>query len=206
MLVTASKAQRAADAGNSHRLLTIPNVLCLIRLVGAGVLIVLALNGQPYVFLGLYLFLVATDWVDGKLARWLDQRSVFGARLDSAADASLYTALLLGCLWLKWDVLQHEIGWILPAVASYALTSGVGLWRFGRWPSYHTRGAKSTWLLITIGVVCLVGGWALWPLRIAMLAVMLTNVEATLISFTLRQWRADVPSLYHAWRIRKAGG
>ena len=47
---------------------------------------------RPRVFLWLFLFLSATDWIDGKLAILLDQRSVLGALLDTWADAALYAA------------------------------------------------------------------------------------------------------------------
>jgi CDP-diacylglycerol--glycerol-3-phosphate 3-phosphatidyltransferase len=185
----------------SNRLLTIPNVLCTIRLVGAPFLMVLAIGGRSFAFVCWYLFLTLTDWIDGKLAIWLNQRSVIGARLDSWADATMYASLLAGGLWLKGDVAIEEIGWIGAASASYAATTIFGLRKFGRWPSYHTRAAKTSWLLVTIGAVCLLTDLSLWPFRIAMVAVTLTNLEAILITRVLSQWHADVPSLAAARKI-----
>lgn len=83
------------------------------------------------------------------------------------------------------------------------MTSAAGLWKFGRWPSYHTRGAKTSWLLVLIATVSLLTDWSIWPLRIAAWGVTLTNVEATLITIVLPRWQADVPSLYHALRLRR---
>lgn len=191
---------RNRDEGVQNGRLTIPNLLCAIRLVGSAILLGLGIAGQDDAFLILFVLLALTDWVDGKLAILLNQRSILGARLDSWADAALYTALLLGGLSLRWEVLLQERWWICPALISYALTTGVGLWKFGRWPSYHTRAAKISWLLITIGAICLLAGWTLWPFRLAMVAVTLTNLEATLITCLLRDWRANVTSLYHARR------
>jgi hypothetical protein len=42
-----------------------------------------------------------------------------------------------------------------------------------------------------------------WPLRVAMVAVTLTNIEATLITCILPTWVTDLPSLWHAFRLKK---
>jgi phosphatidylglycerophosphate synthase len=73
----------------SDRLLTIPNLICGVRLAGSFVLVAIAWLDQQEVFLWFFLFLAMTDWVDGKLAILLNHRAVFGARLDSWADAAL---------------------------------------------------------------------------------------------------------------------
>jgi CDP-diacylglycerol--glycerol-3-phosphate 3-phosphatidyltransferase len=207
---TESVKDQAALAGEnpaelpSRRLVTIPNLLCFARIAGSFVLIGLALLEQPGWFVGVFVWLALTDWVDGKLAIWLNQRSVYGARLDSAADVALYTALTLGGLWLRWDVLRGELIWIGAAVGTYALSTSVALWRFGRFPSYHTRAAKTSWFLVLVGALLLLGGWAIWPFRVAMAGVALTNLEATLLGLLLPEWRADVTSLYHALRPPRA--
>lgn len=197
------KEQHEPTPEVSRRLLTIPNGICAARLAGSFVLIALACLDRQQAFLWLFLVLAMTDWIDGKLAILLNQRSVFGARLDSWADAALYTALLFGALWMHGEVLRGEAGWIAAALGSYALTTGAGLVKYRRWPSYHTRAAKTSWLFITIGAVCLLGGWALWPLRVALVAITLTNLEAFLITLISPTWTADVTSLYHAWRGRR---
>ncbi len=188
----------------STRIVTIPNLLCFVRLVGSFALIALALLERPNLFIGLFVLLWMTDWVDGKLAILLDQRSIYGARLDSAADAALYCALLIGGLWLQWDVLREQFVWIGVAVASYAISTSLGLWKFHRVPSYHTRAAKTSWFLICLGAISILGGWSVWPFRVAMAAVTFTNLETTLMTLLLEEWRADVASLYHVTRAERA--
>lgn len=200
----APDASPAAENEVSRRIVTIPNLLCFIRLVGSFGLIALAVLEMPNWFVAVFVFLAMTDWVDGKLAILLNQRSIYGARLDSFADAAMYFALLVGALWLRWDVLAGEIAWIAAAVTSYLVSTGAGLWKFGRIPSYHTRAAKTSWLLVLIAAVCVLGGWAVWPFRVAMAAVTLTNAETTLMSFLLDEWKSDVTSLYHVLRDRRA--
>ncbi len=208
--MTSSEPQRQAGGGRpsepyiSDRLLTIPNLICGVRLAGSFVLVAIAWRDQQELFLWLFLFLAMTDWVDGKLAILLNQRSIFGARLDSWADAALYTALLLGAAMMHVATLGSELAWIIPAVATYLISTAAGFWKYHRWPSYHTRAAKISWFLIVIGAIGLFIDWSLWPTRIALAAVTITNLEAILITIISPTWRVEVTSIYHAWRDKDA--
>lgn len=180
--------------------LNVPNILCAMRLIGAPILVGLAIANQPEIFVALLIFLLFTDWIDGKLAILWKQRTTFGARLDSVADAAMYSALLFGAVWLKWEIVRDEAWWLIAAVATYALSTCLGFAKFRRMPSYHTRAAKTCWLLTSVAAITLFAGWSVWPLRIAAAGVALTNLEATAITCLLSDWRADVTSVYHAWR------
>lgn len=197
------KTVDAVEPRITNRLLTVPNFLCVIRLAGSFILVPIALKGQNEVFLWLFIFLAMTDWLDGKLAILLDQRTVFGARLDSWADAALYAALLFGIVTMYGDILRSELVWIGVAVAGYLLSVAAGLWKYKRWLSYHTRAAKTSWFLTAVAVVALFSDWALWPLRVAAVAVSITNFEALLITIISPAWCADVTSVFHAWRDNK---
>jgi len=188
---------------NEAGLYTIPNLLSLLRLLGAPVCIALAHLNQPTWFFVVMAFMIMSDWVDGKIAIWFNLRSTFGARLDSTADAMMYAAVLYGMWWLKWPMVREEAPWIVMALVSYVVTSAAGLWKFGRWPSYHTRAAKTSWFLMGLAILAVFADFSRWPLRIAMIAVTLTNIEATLITCILPAWVTDLPSLWHAFRLKK---
>lgn len=187
----------ASDDTYRDSIVTIPNIICMVRLVGALSLFYFAITQNLGCFVGIFVVLSLSDWVDGRLARWLKQRSDFGARLDSFADSVLYGSLLFGLLWLKGDVLRQEAAWWIVGILSYVLTTGAGLWKYGRVPSYHTYGAKISQWLVLIGAVCLLLDYTVWPFRIAMLVGTLTNLEATSITWYLPEWRADVLTLFH---------
>jgi cardiolipin synthase (CMP-forming) len=78
------------------RVLTVPNALSVLRLAGVPLFLWLLLgpeqDGWAVVVLAVSGF---TDWLDGKLARWLDQSSRLGALLDPAADRLYVLATLL---------------------------------------------------------------------------------------------------------------
>lgn len=191
-----------ADRGRG-RVFTIPNVISIGRLIGSVGLIGLAINGNEIAFLVTFGVLHLSDWIDGRLARWLNQHTDFGAWLDSVSDAVLYACLLTGCLILKWDVLQHEIAWLALPLLTYAVTVACGLLKFGRVPTYHTRNAKLCNWFVLFGAFSLLLDWSLWPMRIAAAWVTLTNVETTIMTFVLPQWKADVLSLRDALKLRR---
>ncbi len=198
----ADRDEVSERAQRDARRWTIPNVICVGRILGSFVLVGIALRGEATAFTALFVILSLSDWVDGKLAIWLNQRSSFGARLDSFADFTLYGALLIGFLCLKFDVILSEWPWVAVALFSYVVTCAAGYWKFGKIPSYHTRGAKLSQWIVLLGALSAVMEWSNWPFRLAALAVTLTNIEATAITYVLPQWRADVLSLRRAYRLR----
>ena len=62
---------------------TLPNALSALRIVLAPVLLALAWTRHEHWFLAVLLISLVSDILDGKLARWLNQCSEWGARLDS---------------------------------------------------------------------------------------------------------------------------
>lgn len=187
----------------TKRIATIPNIICVLRMLGSIVLLALAIGGHIVEFLWLFVALAMSDWVDGKLAILLNQRSEWGPRLDSWADFALYSALFFGVLILKGSTLSAEWGWLVPALTSYALSTLAGFWRYRCWPSYHTRAAKTSWFLMLLGAVCLLAEWGLWPLRVALAAVILTNLETLLITYLSPSCRDDIGSVCKIIRERR---
>jgi cardiolipin synthase len=93
------------------RVLTVPNVLSVLRLAGVPLFLWLLL-GPRADLLALIVLVVSgfTDWLDGKLARWLDQTSRLGALLDPAADRLYIVATLVAF------VLRGIVPWWLAAI------------------------------------------------------------------------------------------
>ena len=180
----------------------VPNTFCAIRLVGSVVLVALVLLGYAVPFLAVFLFLAFTDWIDGKLAVWLDQRTTFGARLDSVADAAMYGALLFGCIWFQADVVRAEAPWIAAALVCYLVSCMTAVFKFGRLPSHHTYTAKAAWALTVLAAIALLSNWEVWPLRVAAVAVAVANLESTAITLLTNRWQADVPSVWCVLRKR----
>ena len=84
----------------SRRLATAANLLTLSRAAAVPFLALSILHGDERVALGLFLWAVATDFVDGSLARRSGRASSLGGLLDHSSDA-LFCSVGLGALaWL----------------------------------------------------------------------------------------------------------
>jgi cardiolipin synthase len=83
----------------TDRVLTVPNALSLLRLIGVPVFVLLLLAERD----GWALFVLATsaftDWLDGKLARRWNQTSKVGQLLDPVADRLYIFATVVCFVW-----------------------------------------------------------------------------------------------------------
>lgn len=94
--------------------MNIPNLLTLFRIFLIPVMVlVFYLDFEYRYFVTAALFVIAglTDWLDGYLARKLDQSTPLGAFLDPVAD-KLMVAIALALLIERWDA----VWFTLPAV------------------------------------------------------------------------------------------
>ncbi len=93
-------ARSGAPASGSDprdRVLTIPNALSVARLLGVPVFLWLILGPKADAWaVALLIASSATDWLDGKIARALNQQSRLGEALDPAADRLYIAATLVG--------------------------------------------------------------------------------------------------------------
>jgi cardiolipin synthase (CMP-forming) len=95
------------------RIWTVPNLLSMVRLAGVPLFLWLVL-GPELDALALVVLMVSgvTDWLDGWLARVLDQRSSLGEILDPVADRLYILAVVIG-LALR-DIIPWWVAVILP--------------------------------------------------------------------------------------------
>ena len=100
----------------SDRVLTVPNALSGLRLLGVPIFLWLVL--QEYDGWAVAVLMVSgfTDWLDGKIARKWNQMSKVGALLDPAADRLYILATLIGLtvrdvvpLWLTLVLVGRDV-------------------------------------------------------------------------------------------------
>lgn len=104
-----SKKSRAVD----ERVFTIPNALSFVRLLLVPVFLWLVM-GPRWDELALAVLMVSgvTDYLDGKLARSLNQTSKIGAILDPVADRFFILAVVIGLGYR--DIIPWWLAVILP--------------------------------------------------------------------------------------------
>jgi cardiolipin synthase (CMP-forming) len=114
-----------------ERILTIPNVISVARLAGVPVFLWLVLGVQStagdWWAVGLLIASGISDWLDGKIARALNQQSRLGEVLDPAADRLYIVATVIAL------AIRGIIPWWLVAVlAARELVMAVVLWLLRR--------------------------------------------------------------------------
>lgn len=96
-----------------HRIWTLPNTVSLLRLLGIPLFLWLVLGPKADLWALAVLALAGfTDWLDGYLARRLDQASDLGELLDPVADRLYILAVVIG-LAVR-DIVPWWVAVILP--------------------------------------------------------------------------------------------
>jgi CDP-diacylglycerol--glycerol-3-phosphate 3-phosphatidyltransferase len=175
----------------------IADVLTMYRIVAAPVAAWMALQGHRDAFFILIIVGLATDLIDGPIARWLGQDSEFGAKLDTIADSSTLLVGILGLYLFERDTLRPELGWLYLFLVSYGVAAIACLAKFRGLPAYHLYLSKTGAFLSGVFFVWLyaVGysrGFFLTVVGIGVLA----NVESLLATLRLKRFRTDIGSLF----------
>jgi cardiolipin synthase len=112
----------------TDRVLTVPNALSALRLLGVPFFLWLVLNEHDAAAVALLMVSGVTDWLDGKIARKWGQMSRVGQLLDPAADRLYILATLIGLtirdvvpLWLTLGLVGRDVilGFFLPVLRRY---------------------------------------------------------------------------------------
>lgn len=181
-----------------------PNIITGARLALMPVVLGLALADERWWFVIVLGAALATDVLDGFLARRLNAYSDFGRKLDSVADyVTLFTGL--GGIALLWpEIVRREWAWIATGLGVFAAVLVFGFLRLGRAPCYHTWGAKLGAVACALSLVPLLAGWTAVPFHVAVALQVLAGVEEIAITLVLPGHVGEMPSVWHAWQIRVA--
>ncbi|WP_460054405.1 CDP-alcohol phosphatidyltransferase family protein [Spirochaeta dissipatitropha] len=178
-------------------LLTIPNALSFFRLIGVPFLYPLAFSGHYNAFLVWFIVLGATDFLDGKIARYLDQCSAFGSLLDSVADLAYYlsAAFFIIALFPEYLVpnLSFFIGFIVIFIGSILLP----YIRFGKVIFLHTFLLKLNGVLVFAVIVLSFMTDITLLVRAIILIYYLAYLELALMFLIYGEISPDTKSIFH---------
>ncbi|PTY00640.1 CDP-alcohol phosphatidyltransferase family protein [Opitutus sp. ER46] len=180
----------------------LPNLVSGVRIALMPGVLMSALAGSRPWFVALLGVSLATDALDGFLARRLNAYSDFGRKLDSAAD---YVTLLTGVagIALLWpDIMRRELPWVLAGLSGFFAVLVFGFARFGRPLGYHTWATKILAVATAISLVPLLAEWSDGPFHCVVVLQIAASLEQVAIALILPKHRGEVPTLWHAWRMR----
>jgi cardiolipin synthase (CMP-forming) len=196
--------QSTAVAGT--RILTVPNALSVVRLLGVPLFLWLILGPQADGW-ALVVLMVSgfTDWLDGYLARSWGQISRIGQLLDPAVDRLYILAAVVG-LTLR-DIIPLEFALLLLARDVVLAFSLPVLQRYGYGPlPVHFLGKAATFCLLYAFPLLLLGdgssrlddlayvfGWAfaIWGTALYWWAGLLYLAQVRRLVTTVRQQTRD---------------
>ena len=121
-------AGEQSHKSSTDRVVTLPNALSALRLLGVPLFLWLVLTERDVLAVAVLMVSGATDWLDGKIARAWNQMSRVGALLDPAADRLYILATLVGLtvrdvvpLWLTVGLVGRDVflATLLPVLRRY---------------------------------------------------------------------------------------
>jgi len=180
--------------------------LTLLRLVLSPVVLVMA--EASVAGLAIAAVLVAgflSDVFDGIVARRYGVATPGLRRLDSSVDTVFYLGIAYAVFRLHPAPLRALAWPIAIVLAGEALNYAVAYAVFRRTAGYHAWSAKLWGLLLFASLLSLLAIGSAMLLPLALTAGIIAQADTLAITVVLPAWRSDVPSAWHALRIRRAG-
>lgn len=147
-----------------------------------------------------------TDVFDGIIARRLKVATARLRRLDSVADSLFYFAAVFAVWHLHPQVLLRHAGLLGVLATLEAGRYAFDYLKFGREASYHMWSSKLWGLLLFAAFLTMLAlPFSDGVLLAAIIGGIVADLEGLLISLLLPYWQHDVPTLFHALRLRRAG-
>lgn len=166
-----------------------------------AVLTVAIAGSRPW-FVGLIVLSLLTDACDGYLARRLNAYSDLGRKLDSFADYITLCTGLAGIALLWPDIMRRELPWVAVVMVAFFAAVIYGFVQLGRPLCYHTWAAKTLAVVCALSLVPLLADWTPVPFHIVVVLQVLTGVEEIAIALLVPSHRGEMPTVWHAWRLR----
>jgi CDP-diacylglycerol--glycerol-3-phosphate 3-phosphatidyltransferase len=183
----------------------IPLLLTLLRALLAPVMLAMAIVYPNKLLFGVCLIVAfLSDVFDGIIARHLNIATANLRRLDSMADSIFYAAATLAAWLLYPEVIRQHWGALSILLILEMVRYIFDLVKFRREASYHMWSSKIWGIFLFVGFFSLLavghtGVIVTLPIYIGIIA----DLEGLFISYILTEWRADVPTLFHALRYRE---
>jgi phosphatidylglycerophosphate synthase len=169
-----------------------PGIICASQISRNGLLLVACV--------GLALL---SDVFDGVLARRWQLDTAALRRWDTRADTFFYACVLVVVLLRRPAALEHRWPLITALIAAEIAQHLVAIIKYRRHASYHSILSKLWGLLLAAAMIALLG-WGVdnWFLDLAIAWGIVCNMQGLAMTLLLPVWHRDVPTLFHAWRLR----
>jgi CDP-diacylglycerol---glycerol-3-phosphate 3-phosphatidyltransferase len=172
--------------------------------LGPAMILVALIHASPWILVAGLWVGVITDIFDGIVARKLGCATDTLRLRDSQVDLVFFLCLGAVAFLNYWSVIEPWIPQILFLLAVQALEYVISLARFRKTPSSHAFAFKFFALTLLAAFTDLfMFDRAGWWLGFSLVAGLVAHADSLLILIFMPRWERDIPTAYHAWRIRK---
>lgn len=184
----------------------VPILLTGLRALLAPVVVLLSLFApRPVAFAVCLIAAFLSDIFDGVMARRLGIATANLRRLDSVADTLFYAACAFAAWHLYPAAIAQRVGSLAVLATLEVMRYVLDFLKFRREASYHMWSSKVWGIALFTGFFCLlVLGSSGVAVSCAIYLGIVADLEGLLITLVLPRWQADVPTLVHALRQRRA--
>ena len=187
---------------NPVNVFNVPNALSVYRIVAAPVILYGIFSGQTMLFAWLIIINLATDALDGFIARRWKLETDIGVKLDSIGDLITDFLALLGLVVLEHQFVLSHILPISLLLGFYLASQLVSLVRFRRLVSLHLYSSKLTNILLAVFFTTYFLVAYVPALFYAMIVVgILDGIEEIAVLCFLKKHRENVRGLY--WVLKR---
>ena len=186
---------------------TIPYLLILLRFLSAIAILYLGYfvgeKSRTLIVILMY-FGLLTDIFDGIIARKVGVSSEKLRRLDSQTDLVFWLSIGFATYWLNSEIIKNHWKSISLIFGMEALCYIISFWKFGKETCTHAWLSKLWGLSLLIAFTFLIGfSITNWTFYLCLILGLVSHIDVILIILILPKWQFDVPSSYHAWKIRQ---
>lgn len=186
-------------------LLKLPLGLIILRFIlGPVIITAYLLDAKPVWYMTILTLGFGSDVLDGIIARRLRVATGALRSLDSWADTSFYVCVFTVAMAQYSELVAQY--WI-PLALLIALEVVRHIFdqiKFKKSASYHMWSAKLWGLFLYLAFLQLLGfGEAGVVFLLAIIIGIIADIEGLIASIILSEWKADVPTVLHAYRIEK---
>lgn len=181
---------------------TVPNILSLYRILIFPFILYLIFSGKESLFAIFITISLATDILDGYIARAFKMQTAIGAKLDSWADLGTYILAFFAIYIFKWEVIK-PYSFLLIVFAFVMLLSYVIVFlKFKGLIGLHTYMFKITGYVQGAFIVALfLWGFNVWHYYFSISWGILACIEEIIIILVLSRPVSNVKGLY--WVLKK---
>lgn len=183
----------------------LPLLLVTLRLLLGPAVVFLALTHRRGLWLVIAIVLaLLSDIYDGRIARHYGVATEALRRYDSICDTIFYLSVAVSAWIVERAALVAVAKWLIAVATLEVIRYVFDFVKFRREASYHMWSAK-LWGLFLAFSSCALLGWGIGGmlLKMALIIGIVSDFEGLAISMVLQRWAHDVPTIFHALRLRE---